>query len=119
MIKTNHLAGPIRAATATAEHLAYHNRLKRMATVSAPSAEVAIYGLSERILAGQVSPLATRMIDVKDHIDGQAHIGLMLPAAGFRGGDQAFYIHPFSVGQVAPVELASHPGMLPKPTEVF
>ena len=30
-----------------------------------------------------------------------------------------FDILPFSVGQVARVELVAHPGMLPKPTDVF
>src|SRR5262249_39542717 len=37
-------------------------------------------------------------VDVKDRVNGQAHIGLTLPSAGFRGGDQAFDILPFSVG---------------------
>ena len=32
--------------------------------------------------------------------NGQAHISLTIPSAGFRGGDQAFDILPLSVGQV-------------------
>src|SRR6516165_1601635 len=82
----------------------------------APSAEVAINGLPRRILAGQVAPLATCAVDVKDGVNSQAHIGLTLPTAGFRGGDQAFDILPFSVGQVARVEMIAHPTMLPNPT---
>src|SRR5215467_4326012 len=85
----------------------------------APGAEVAINGLPRRVLAGQVAPLATRAVDVKDGVNSQAHIGLTLPTAGFRRGDQAFDILPFSVGQVARVELIAHPTMLPKPTKDF
>lgn len=57
----------------------------------------------------QVTPLAARAVDVKDDVNGQAHIGLTIPSAGFRGRDQAFDILPFSVGQVARVELVAHP----------
>ena len=85
----------------------------------APSAKVAINGLPRRVLAGQVSPLATSAVDVKDGVNSQAHISLTLPSAGFRSGDQAFDILPFSVGQVARVELIAHPAMLPKPTKDF
>lgn len=54
---------------------------------------------------------------IKDRIDGQAHISLTIPAAGFRGRNQTFDILPFSVGQVARVELVAHPAMLLKPAE--
>src|SRR5262249_1393459 len=68
---------------------------------------------------GAGSALAARTVDVKDRIDGQAHIGLTLPASCFRCGNQTFDILPFSVGQVARVKLVTHPAMLPKPAEDF
>jgi hypothetical protein len=74
----------------------------------APGARVAIDGLPGRALAGQVAPLATCAVDVKDGVNSQAHIGLTLPSARFRGGDPAFDILPFSVGQVTRVELVAH-----------
>ena len=45
--------------------------------------------------------VAACAVDVKDGVNGQAHIGLTIPFAGFRGGDQAFDMLPFSVGQSA------------------
>src|SRR5215831_17750713 len=62
----------------------------RPAASDAPSAKLAINGLPRRVLAGQVSPLATSAVDVKDGVNSQAHISLTLPSAGFRSGDQAF-----------------------------
>src|SRR6516225_6407895 len=85
----------------------------------APDAEVAVDGLPGRVLARQIAPLAACAVDIKDGVNGQAHIGLTIPPAGFRGGDQAFDILPFSVGQVARVEFVVHPAMLPKPTKDF
>jgi hypothetical protein len=75
----------------------------------APSAKVAVNGLPWRVLAGQIAPLATCAVDVKDGVNGQAHIGLTIPFAGFRGGYQGFDIPPFSVGKIAWVELVAHP----------
>src|SRR5262249_13262085 len=85
----------------------------------APGAKVAINGLPRRVLVGQVAPLAARAVDVKDGVNSQAHIGLTLPSAGFRGGGSAVYILPFSVRQGARVEFVVHPAMLPKPTKDF
>jgi hypothetical protein len=84
-----------------------------------PGAEITIDSLPGRVLAGKVTPLATCAVDVEDRVNGQAHIGLTIPAARFRSRNQAFDILPFSVGQVIRVELVAHPAMLPKPTEDF
>src|SRR5262249_17435816 len=75
----------------------------------APGAKVAINGLPRRILAGQVAPLATCAVDVKDGVNGQAH----------SGGDQAVDILPFSVSQGARVEFVPHPAILLEPTKDF
>jgi hypothetical protein len=58
-------------------------------------------------------------VDVKDGFNGQAHISLTLPSAGFRGGDQAFDILPFSARQVARVKLMAHAATLSRPTETL
>jgi len=87
--------------------------------IQAPRAEVAVDGLPRRILVRQVAPLAAGPADVKDGIDRQAHIGSAVTTAGFGRRDQSFDILPFSVGQVARVELIAHTHMLPEPTETF
>jgi hypothetical protein len=58
-------------------------------------------------------------VDVKDGVNGQAHISLMLPSAGFRGGDQALDILPLSAVQVARVKLIAHPATLSRSAETF
>jgi hypothetical protein len=39
-----------------------------------------------------MSPLAASLVEVKDRIQGQAHISSALSAAGLRGGNQRFDI---------------------------
>jgi len=56
-------------------------------------------------------------VDVKDGVNGQAHISLMLPSAGFRGGDQALDILPLSTVQVARLKWMAHSATLSMSTE--
>jgi len=85
-------------------------------TREAPGAKVTVDGLPWRILARQTAPRTTRPDQVKDRIDDQARISLAFSASWFGGRNQGFDILPFSVGQVAWVELVAHTLMLSKPT---
>src|SRR5262249_23901055 len=87
--------------------------------VEAPFSEISIHGLPARVLTGQVTPGASRADDVKDCIDCLSHISDPIAAAKFSGWNQAFDILPFSVGQVARVELIAHPLMISRPAETF
>ena len=76
-------------------------------------------GLPGRVLARHVTPRAARAQDVEDAIEDQAHIRVAWAAAGLGRRDETFDTLPFSVGEVAWVELVAHTRMLPKPAETF
>jgi len=58
-------------------------------------------------------------VDVKDGVNGQAHISLMLPSAGLRGADQALDVLPLSTVQVTRVKLMAHLAKLSRSTETL
>src|SRR5262245_4132591 len=85
----------------------------------APPPEIAVDSRPGRILPGQIPPCNPATDNIEKGVEDQTHIRGSGSPTGVSWWDQWFDKMPFSVGEIARVELVAHAHMLSQPTETF